>query len=160
MEQSRKRGGEMVRPIDVPGPLGEMERWYLEFITAERQRRKDREKNNGQLVRPQDATIQGPMGTAERQFSDALKTIKEEETKRLKSLQRVLEENRPMEKNRESPLGWIEALLVGIFRAPQMIFRVIDRVRELLESDTLSKKDMTILKSGQNDSIQNTKKDE
>ena len=35
LEQSRRRGGEIVRPIDVPGPLGEMERWYLELLTSE-----------------------------------------------------------------------------------------------------------------------------
>jgi len=137
MEQSRRRGGEVVRPIDVPGPLGEMERWYLELITAERQRRKDREKNDGKLVRPQDASIQGPMGTAERQFSETLKTVKEEESRRLTSLRKVLKENRPIEKNRSSFLGWTEAFILGIFRAPQMIFRTFDRVDELLKSEAL-----------------------
>ena len=44
MQQSRLRGGEIVRPIDVPGPMGEMELWYLELITAEKQRVKDRKK--------------------------------------------------------------------------------------------------------------------
>ena len=55
MELSRNRGGEIVRPIDVPGLLGEMELWYLELITAENLRAKDRKRNNGELVRPKDA---------------------------------------------------------------------------------------------------------
>jgi hypothetical protein len=85
------------------------------------------------------------VGTAERQFSDAINFIKEEETERLKSLQRVLEENRPMERDRDSPLGLIEALLVGLFRAPQMLFRVFDRVKELLESEALGDEDQKLL---------------
>lgn len=116
-----------------------MERWYLELITAERQRGKDREKNDGKLVRPQDASIKGPMGTAERQFSETLKTVKEEESRRLTSLRKVLKENQPIEKNRSSFLGWTEAIILGVFRAPQMIFRTFDRVNELLKSETLEK---------------------
>eukprot|EP00558_Chaetoceros_sp_UNC1202_P003962 CAMPEP_0197239744 /NCGR_PEP_ID=MMETSP1429-20130617/6180_1 /TAXON_ID=49237 /ORGANISM="Chaetoceros sp., Strain UNC1202" /LENGTH=452 /DNA_ID=CAMNT_0042699235 /DNA_START=11 /DNA_END=1369 /DNA_ORIENTATION=+ len=154
MEQTRNRGGEMVRPIDVPGPLGEMEMWYLELITSEKQRVKDRESNDGKLVRPKDASIQGPLGTAERQFADAVNFIKEEETERLRSMQRVLEENRPMEKNRDGPLGVMEAIIVGAFRAPQMFFRVIDRVKELLDSEVLGEKDQVYLQD-----TESTKKD-
>jgi hypothetical protein len=138
MELSRNRGGEVVRPIDVPGPLGEMELWYLELITAEKQRAKDRERNNGDLVRPKDGSIQGPMGTAEQKFSDAINYIREEETERLTNVKRFLQEKRPMEVDRNSALGWTEAFLVGVFRAPQLLFRVFDRVKELLESETLS----------------------
>lgn len=138
MELSRNRGGEVVRPIDVPGPLGEMELWYLELITAEKQRAKDRERNNGDLVRPKDGSIQGPMGTAEQKFSDAINYIREEETERLTNVKRFLQEKRPMEVDRNSALGWTEAFLVGVFRAPQLFFRVFDRVKELLESETLS----------------------
>lgn len=141
MELSRNRGGEIVRPIDVPGPLGEMELWYLELITAEKQRAKDRKRNNGELVRPKDASIQGPMGTAERKVSEAINYIKEEETERLKNVKRLLIEKRPMEANRDSALGLTEAVLVGIFRAPQLMFRVFDRVKELLQSELLSKED-------------------
>ena len=146
MEQSRKRGGEVVRPIDVPGPLGEAERWYLELITAEKQRGKDRQKNDGKLVRPKDASLEGPLGLAERKFSEAMNVLRDEETERLRSIRRVLNENRPMEKNRNSFAGWTEAVLVGIFRAPQLMFRVIDRVKELLESENLDEKDQDILK--------------
>lgn len=141
MELSRNRGGEIVRPIDVPGPLGEMELWYLELITAEKQRAKDRKRNNGELVRPKDASIQGPMGTAERKVSEAINYIKEEETERLKNVKRLLIEKRPMEANRDSALGLTEAVLVGIFRAPQLMFRVFDRVKELLQSELLNKED-------------------
>jgi hypothetical protein len=141
MEQSRQRGGEIVRPIDVPGPLGEAERWYLDLITSEKQRGKDRDKNDGKLVRPKDASIEGPMGAAERQFSNAMTVVRNEETERLKNIKRVLEENRPMERDRQSVVGFTEAFLVGVFRAPQLIFRVVDRVKELLESEKLNEKD-------------------
>lgn len=142
MEQSRNRGGEVVRPIDVPGPLGELELWYLELVTAEKQRSKDIQKiSSGKLIRPKDGTIPGPMGKAEREFSEQLNLLKAEETERLKSFKKVLKENRPMEKDRNSPLGLIETILVGIIRGPQLIFRVLDRTKELLESEKLSEFD-------------------
>lgn len=146
MQQSRARGGEIVRPIDVPGPLGEAERWYLELITAEKQRGKDREKNDGKLVRPKDASLIGPLGIAERKISEIMNIVRDEEEERLRNIRRVMKENRPMEKNRNSVAGWTEALLVGIFRAPQMLFRVVDRVKELMESERLDEKDREILK--------------
>ena len=62
MQQSKQRGGENVQPIHVPGPLGEAERWYLELIRAEKQRGIDRRKNEGKLVRPKDASLEGPIG--------------------------------------------------------------------------------------------------
>ena len=145
MEQSQMRGGEIVRPIDVPGPLGEMELWYLELITAEKQRVKDREKNQGDLVRPKDASIQGPMGTAERQVSEAINVIKEEERERLKNVKRFLEDKRPMEADSKSAWGWREALIVGMFRAPQLLFRVVDRVKELMQSEELGSDDKRIM---------------
>ncbi len=154
MEQSKLRGGEVVRPIDVPGPLGEMELWYLELITAEKQRAKDREKNQGELVRPKDASIQGPMGTAERQFSEAIDVIKQEERERLRNVKRFIEEKRPMEADRDSPLGLTEAFIVGLFRAPQLLFRVVDRVKELMESEELESDDKGILKPMQKDTRQ------
>ena len=146
MEQSKARGGEVVRPIDIPGPLGEAERWYLELITAEKQRGKERIKNDGKIVRPKDASLKGPLGAAERAFTNAIDILRDEETERLRSIQRVLKENRPMERDRNSVAGWTEALLVGIFRAPQLLFRVIDRVNELMESEKLDSKDEKILK--------------
>jgi hypothetical protein len=137
MEQSRNRGGEVVRPIDVPGPLGELELWYLELVTAEKQRSIDIQKiSSGKLIRPKDGTIPGPMGKAEREFSEQLNLLKAEETERLKSFKKVLKE-----KDRNSPLGLIETILVGIIRGPQLIFRVLDRTKELLESEKLSEFD-------------------
>ena len=57
-------------------------------------------------------------------------------------MKRLLEEKRPMEVNRNSALGLMEAVLVGIFRAPQLILRVLDRVKELLQSEILSMEDI------------------
>ena len=70
MDQSRRRGGEAVRPIDVPGPLGEFERYVGDIIRAERQRVKDREANEGKLVRPKDASIQSGLGEVERKAAE------------------------------------------------------------------------------------------
>jgi len=145
MNQSRERGGEVVRPIDVPGPLGELERWYVELFSAEVQRGEDLE-NEGKFVRPKDASLTGPMGDAEKQVSDAIEVIKTEETERLRSIQKVLIKNRPMENDRESALGLIEAIIVGILKGPQLIFRVFDRVNELLQSSNLTNEDDDVLK--------------
>ena len=138
LEQSRRRGGEIVRPIDVPGPLGEMERWYLELLTSERERGKEaRSSGEGKIVRPKDARFQGPLSVFERRFVEGIGYIKDEEKERLKNIQKSMQENRPMEKDRKSALGITEAFIVGALRGPQLLFRVIDRVRELLQSKTL-----------------------
>jgi len=136
LEQSRARGGDVVRPIDVPGPLGEIERTALELVQAEKQRLKEKE-NLGRFVRPKDASIEGPLGKAEREAVEAFGLVKSEEEKRLKSIQRVLMEKRPMENNRESAMGIAESLVVGVLRAPQLLLVVIDRVKELLQSENL-----------------------
>lgn len=136
VDQSRRRGGEIVRPIDVPGPLGELERWYLELLTSEQERYKETNEVEG-IVRPKDASFQGPLSVAERKFVDGIGNIKDEEKQRLKNIQKSMQENRPMEKDRTSALGLIEALLVGVLRGPQLLFRVIDRVKELLNSSQL-----------------------
>lgn len=140
LQQSRARGGDVVRPIDVPGPLGEMERTALEVVKAEQQRLKEKE-DLGKFVRPKDASVEGPLGKAEREAVQALEKVKLEEEKRLKSIQRMLEENRPMENDRDSPAGVTEALVVGILRAPQLLLSVIDRVKELLQSENLMEDD-------------------
>jgi len=137
MDQTRKRGGELVRPIDVPGPLGELERVYMEIITAEKRRGQERENNDGKLVRPKDAALQGPFGAAEREALKAIEVVKSEEQARLSSMQKVLYQNRPMEKNRESVLGWTEAIIIGILKAPVLLLKVFERVSELLSSATL-----------------------
>jgi len=140
-EQSRARGGEVVRPIDVPGPLGELERWYVELFSAELTRARDAVRNDGAFRRPKEMGVRGPMGDTEQKASDALKVIKDEEMERLRSIQKVLMENRPMERDRESTLGLIEAVIVGIYKGPQLLFRVIDRVSELMQSSPLQDQD-------------------
>ena len=89
MEQSRKRGGDVVRPIDVPGPLGEIESLALEVIQAEKLRMKEREKQ-GRIVRPKDASMEGPLGKAEREAVKVLDRVRMEEQDRLKSIQRLM----------------------------------------------------------------------
>jgi len=133
----RPKDLEVVRPIDVPGPLGELERWYVELFKAELQRARDAVRNDGRFGRPKDIAMRGPMGDTEQKVSDALNVIRDEETERLRSMRKVLMDNRPMERDRESPLGVVEAVIVGIYKGPQLIFRVIDRVNELMQSSTL-----------------------
>ena len=111
MDQSRRRGGEAVRPIDVPGPLGEFERYVGDIIRSERQRVRDRELNEGKLVRPKDASITSGLGEVERKAVEDWETIQIEEKQRLLSLKRFMSERRPMERDRDSPLGITEAFL-------------------------------------------------
>ena len=143
---SKQRGGEMVRPIDVPGPLGEVERKVLEAISAERQRAKERELNDGKCVRPKDATIPGPLGEAERKAIDDLNLLKLEEEERLKNVRRVLREKRPMEADSDSPLGVTERFAVGLLKGPRLLGKVAERVVELMSSSKLEGKDLNMLK--------------
>lgn len=134
-EQIRKRGGAMVRPIDVPGPLGELELKVAEIFRAETRRARERATNRGRIVRPKDAAWRGPLGAAEATAFETIQSLSSEEMERLRSIQKVLQENRPMDKNRESLLGAAEALFVGILRAPKLLMGVIARVMELLQMD-------------------------
>jgi len=145
MEQSRVRGGDVVRPMDVPGPLGEMEKAIMDIVTAEKRRARERRDNQGKLVRPKDSSITGPLGQAERNAVQAINMLHTEETERLKSIQTFLQDHRPMDVSRTSALGVAEALFVGIFRAPKLISKVIDRVKELLRSEKLSEHDQQII---------------
>jgi len=145
MDQSRRRGGEAVRPIDVPGPLGEFERYIGDIIRAERQRVKDREKNSGKLVRPKDASISSGLSEVERKAVEDWEIIRKEEEERLFSLQRFLRERRPMEMDVDSPLGVTEAFMVRLLRGPQLVGKVFNRVRELLSSEELDGQDQEIL---------------
>ena len=137
MDQSRRRGGEAVRPIDVPGPLGEFERYIGDIIRSERQRVKDRELNEGRLVRPKDATISSGLGDVERKASEDWETLRNEEKQRLSSLRQFISERRPMERDKDSPLGVTEAFTVGLFRGPRLLAAVAERVKELLKSEEL-----------------------
>lgn len=131
--------GSVVRPIDVPGPLGEIEKAVADIIFAEKQRVKDRKDNKGKIVRPKDASVSGPLGRAEQGVVQVINTLKVEEQARLKSIRRILQKNRPMEQERLSLLGLIESFLVGLLKAPELLSRVLNRVKELLQSEQLVK---------------------
>ena len=137
MEQSRRRGGEAVRPIDVPGPLGEFERYVGDIIRAERQRVKDRDANEGKLVRPKDGSIQSGLGKVERKASEDWEKLTREEKERQQSLRRLMNERRPMESDKDSPLGVTETFMVGLLRGPRLMGKVVGRVKELLSSEDL-----------------------
>jgi len=138
MEQSRLRGGEVVRPIDVPGPLGEFELAVAELIRTERMR-----AGTGQ--RPMNATVKGMLGELESQAVQAVRQLTEEERERLRNIQRKMEESRPMEIDKDSLLGILETILVGLIRAPLLLIGVFQRVSELMSSESLDEKDKALL---------------
>lgn len=145
-QQSKIRGGEIVRPIDVPGILGEFERNVMEVIRAEKQRAKDKEMNDGRSVRPKDASLTGPFGEAERRATAALDLVRAEEAERLKNVRRTLVEKRPMESDRDSIWGVTEAVTVGLLRGPELFKSVVSRVKELLQSEELEEEDLEIIR--------------
>jgi len=145
-QQSKIRGGEIVRPIDVPGVLGEFERNVMEVIRAEKQRAKDKEMNDGKSVRPKDASVTGPFGEAERRATAALDLVRAEEAERLKNVRRTLAEKRPMESDRDSILGVTEAVTVGLLRGPELFKSVVSRVKELLQSKELEEEDLEVIR--------------
>jgi hypothetical protein len=148
MEQSRLRGGAVVRPIDVPGPLGNFEMAVLDVVSAEQQRKLEGE-GAGFSIRPMKASVKGPLGELEQQAVAAVQRLTNEEKERLRNIQRFLDDNRPMEKDRLSILGIFEAIIVGILRAPMMLMELISRVSELLRSEVLSEDDDAILRQQQ-----------
>jgi hypothetical protein len=146
MQQSRLRDG-VVRPIDVPGPLGEFEMAVLEVVRAEEERKLELQANpDAILVRPKDAKLKGPLGELEEQATLAVKRLTKEEKERLRNIQRYLEENRPMQQNHVSTLGMVETFVVGVVRAPILLFQIVSRVRDLLSSETLDAEDAEILR--------------
>jgi hypothetical protein len=158
-QQIKQRGGSIVRPIDIPGPLGELELQVSEVIQAEFRRvREKRQKGAAEqpitradlgqqlvVLRPKDASYPGPLGKAEANAYEAIQSVSLEEIDRLKSIQRTMIENRPINSNRESMLGTIEAVVVGVFRAPQLLMGVFSRVQELLSSSELDPLDVKLL---------------
>lgn len=149
---SQQRGGEVVRPIDVPGPLGEVERTVLEAMAAERQRAKERERNDGRCVRPKDAAIPGPLGAAEKKAMADLNLLRQEEQERLRNIQRVLQERRPAESDPDSALGLTERFTVGLLKGPRLLGKVAERVVELMSSSKLDKDDANLLQPSSDDS--------
>jgi hypothetical protein len=166
-QQSKVRGGAIVRPIDIPGPLGELELQISDVIQAELRRVREKRKgtvissrNNSEgnivtsqiippisVLRPKDATYQGPLGIAEANAYATIQSVSNEEIERLKAIQRTMIENRPMETNQQSVLGTIETFVVGILHAPKLLISVIQRVQELLSSSQLDELDIKILQS-------------
>ena len=147
MEQSKIRAeGKFVRPIDIPGPIGEFEMKVLEVVKAEQQRKQDREQASVTLVRPKDSTYRGPLGELEAQAVEAVQRLTSEEKERLRNIQRTLEENRPMDQEEKTVLGLLESILVGIVRAPILLFQIILRVNELLSSENLGEEDSEVLR--------------
>jgi len=137
MNQSRLRDV-IVRPIDVPGPIGELEMKILDVIDAERQRVADG-------VRPMASSKKGPLGELEEQAVAIVEKLTKEEKERLRNINRFLKENRPMEQDEKSFWGIVETVAVGIVRAPILIYQIILRVRELLDSTTLPIEDSELL---------------
>jgi hypothetical protein len=145
LEQSRLRGGQIVRPIDVPGPLGEIEMAISEIFYAEEKRAKE---NPGKFIRPKDARVPGPFGEAELSVGKVLENLRKEESDRLRNIKRVMQDNRPMDADSDSFLGVFETIIVGIARGPQLFASVFKRVQELLSSEPLDESDMEIVKDG------------
>jgi hypothetical protein len=172
----------IVRPIDVPGPLGDFEMAILNVVKAEEQRKQqyqeqlEREQAEFALesdmgpirtnstdpnvlqkmrpIRPMNANNPGPLGELEQQATDFVKRLTNEERQRLQNIQQYLDDNRPMNlkssNDRPStPLGVIETVVVGIVRAPILLYQIIKRVQTLLESEPLDDVDAEILRQGQ-----------
>ena len=59
--QMSLRGGEAVRPIDVPGPIGGVSEGSLaEIVRAEQERVRETQDAELNIVRPKDAKLRGP----------------------------------------------------------------------------------------------------
>ena len=143
--QSKERD-ELVRPIDVPGPIGEFEMIVLEACEAERQRALDRKRDpENALVRPKDATTKGPFGELEEQAVAAVQRLTNEEKERLRNIRKYLKEKRPMESDKNSVLGVLETLVVGVLRAPILAYQIVVRVSELMQSEPLPEEDAVML---------------
>lgn len=160
-EQSRRRGGEMVRPIDVPGPLGEWEMKVADILRAEERRAMELNNNEGRILRPKDARWQGPLGELEQSIFDFFDQLRTEENERLQSIRQLIQEKRPMDNDRSSLLGAAEAFVtsfsdasqrfvIGVVRAPRLIVSVFERVAELLNSESLPASDKEILRDADN----------
>jgi hypothetical protein len=147
-QQIRQRNGDMVRPMDVPGPLGEMELRVAEIFRAEQMRAKERRETK-QLVRPKDAKLRGPLGQAELSAIETIRMLSDEELERARNIQIYLQDRRPMDVAKDSALGMAEAIVVGCLRLPRLLWSVIQRVQELLQSEPLQLRD-DILSLGYN----------
>jgi len=117
-----------VRPMDVPGPLGEWEVRVLEIYDQE----VERVRQNA--TRPLPSTV---LGRAETNAVEAVQNLTREEWSRLASIQQLLREQRPMEQSKKTWLGYLEAIAVGVVRAPLLLWSVMERVQELSQSSVV-----------------------
>eukprot|EP00529_Nitzschia_sp_RCC80_P024130 CAMPEP_0113454350 /NCGR_PEP_ID=MMETSP0014_2-20120614/7818_1 /TAXON_ID=2857 /ORGANISM="Nitzschia sp." /LENGTH=450 /DNA_ID=CAMNT_0000345753 /DNA_START=269 /DNA_END=1621 /DNA_ORIENTATION=+ /assembly_acc=CAM_ASM_000159 len=148
-QQSRLRDG-IVRPIDVPGPLGEFELRVLEIVRAEEARAAESKTDPNKLgkfgtIRPMNAKQKGPLGEMEERAIEAVNRLTSEEKERLRNIQKYLAETRPMEQDRNSLLGIVETVVVGVVRAPILVFQIASRVKYLLQSEPLQDEDSELL---------------
>lgn len=119
-----------IRPIDIPGPLGELELNVGKVVLAEKKR--IAQGNGNIFMRPKDAIIKGPLGDIENIVSNIIEQFYIEEMERFKSIQIILYNSRPMEQNKQSLLGRIESFMVQIVRGPILLYHVLIRIKELL----------------------------
>lgn len=143
---------DIVRPIDVPGPLGAFEMAVANIIRSE-QKRAAEGQSQKTIVRPKDAQVKGPLGEVELQAVEAVKQLTDEERERLRNIQRRLQEQRPMTSDKDSILGILESVVVGILRAPALLVGVFNRVKELLDSEMLGDKDTQLLNEKTNKTV-------
>ena len=185
-----RNDGTIVRPIDIPGPLGEIELHVSDIIQEEfrrvREKRRIQKRSTNDadaddsgsssttttttdpspfvVLRPKDATNPGPLGVAEATAYAAIQSVSQEEMERLKAIQRTLDEYRPMnhppvdplssssslsKRTSSSVLYTLETIVVGIVRAPQLLWSVLLRVQELLSSTPLDRTDLQLLQQQQ-----------
>ncbi|GMI50794.1 hypothetical protein ScalyP_jg4298 [Parmales sp. scaly parma] len=156
-ERARKKLGEqrneLVRPIDVAEEsfLSDLEASVAKIVREERRREQTAKGSRtsssdddddssssssfssswGTIVRPMESSTLGPLGIVERDAVAVLERVRREETERLEKL---LEE-RPMNRNRRSVPGFVEAFVVGLVRFPILISKVFGRVSELVEEE-------------------------
>ena len=106
---------------------------------------KDRDAIEGKLVRPKDASIQSGLGNVERKAVEDWEDLRKEENERLFNLLRFLDERRPMETDADSALGVKEAFTVGLLRGPQLFWKTMGRVKELMSSEDIDGQDKNFL---------------
>jgi hypothetical protein len=137
-------GRRIVRPLDVGGPLGEVERFVSDIQIYEKKRAAEGTQGGDKgdatssgkegggkgrgVVRPMDASVKGPLGEVEEKAVGIVNGIVEEERRRMQNLI----ENRPMNRDEKGILGVSEKVGVGIFRAPWLGWKTLERVKELL----------------------------
>jgi hypothetical protein len=111
-----------VRPIDVPGPLGDFEMKVAELFRAEQRRASQRESNNGRIDRLEGVKIIGPLG----------KPIKPSNISRLKrwSGYEILD----LSNRHQISARYTRELFRRPFRAPQMVASVLNAMESFYKA--------------------------